>query len=707
MPSVQRARRYQRARRSRRRSDKSRKRSRRREKRRGGRWYAGRADLPPAPAATAAARVPALRAGGGRRGSGRLRAWAASRDRRRGSGPMARRRAPPALSGRERGRGARRHRAWGAGGGAARGSARARARHDRRPRGPGRRERTPTRGGRAHFVGLPRGEAWVLADAPGRARGSTRWRRAADRARSRSTWRRAHARGRGAGRGRRAACPAPSSRSSAPARSAAGRGARRRGRPRPRRAARRRSVARDRARPRLRRGERAGGRDGETLALVLRKLGAIAAHVVGAGRERRPRSARVAVAGATLWPARVATADDHGDVRIGGLQAGTYALRATKGDARLRHRARRRARRGARTSRSCSSWRRGRFVGVRVTDGDAADAAPVAAARVTLAEGGLSPFPLEATTDRAGARAPRSHRARRRDALGVRADGFVAARRRPGRRPAAAPRRASSLVRSGVLTGRVVDARGYPIDGATIEIVGTDPAGQPIFDDPRRAVFQAAHFDAMLGGPAPLVPAGELGVVPGPVPPIPNALGLAALARTAAPGAARRCGAPSPGSRATTGPSAPRPPRRGACARSCSIPQYVEAQSDIVTLAPGRRGPRGRRHARGGTLEGRVARRARPAGRACARRGRRGHAGRSSARRGLGERRDVRVRRAARRGDPDGQRDRRRRRSRTRAWRSRSPKEDERSVVVTCRSRARRCRSPSSTSAAGRSTPRR
>ena len=43
--------------------------------------------------------------------------------------------------------------------------------------------------------------------------------------------------------------------------------------------------------------------------------------------------ARVAVAGATLWPARTATADDRGDVRIGSLEAGTYALRATKEEA--------------------------------------------------------------------------------------------------------------------------------------------------------------------------------------------------------------------------------------------------------------------------------------------------------------------------------------------------------------------------------------
>ena len=73
------------------------------------------------------------------------------------------------------------------------------------------------------------------------------------------------------------------------------------------------------------------GKEGEPLRLVLQKLGAILAHVLGVEASPAP-GARVAVAGATLWPARVATADAHGDVRIGGLAAGTYALRATKDD---------------------------------------------------------------------------------------------------------------------------------------------------------------------------------------------------------------------------------------------------------------------------------------------------------------------------------------------------------------------------------------
>src|ERR1019366_5351184 len=74
------------------------------------------------------------------------------------------------------------------------------------------------------------------------------------------------------------------------------------------------------------------GLEGAPLVLVLRKLGALAVHVIGEA-DAPAAGAHVAVAGATLWPARMATADAGGDVRIGGLEAGTYALRATRDDA--------------------------------------------------------------------------------------------------------------------------------------------------------------------------------------------------------------------------------------------------------------------------------------------------------------------------------------------------------------------------------------
>ncbi len=454
--------------------------------------------------------------------------------------------------------------------------------------------------GRAHFTGLPRGDAWILADATGRARGSTRLAIAAGARAVGIDLAAEHtlevvARDEVGVPVAGAELEVAASGDPLPIGARAG--------PDGRAVVGRLGVGPWQATARAAGFEDASGRgkEGETLVLVLRKLGAITAHVL-ADDASPAAGARVAVAGAMLWPARVATANAHGDVRIGGLQAGTYALRATKDDTVSAIEFDVAVGRGD-EKQVVLRLARGRFVVALVTDGEAADAPPVPAARVTLAEGGLSPFPLEATTDREG-RARLGPIAPGGAALGARADGFVA-------RGAVAvgdpppPVTRVSLVRAGVLTGRVVDARGEPIDGATIALVGTDPAGQPIFDDPRRAGFQAAHFDAMLTGPAPLVPAGELGVIAGPVPPIPNAPGAAAFAQRSLPAS----GGEPTGDPWVTRPdgtfrAAPASP--GRVRAIVRHPQYVEAESDSVTLAPG-----GEAHVdvvmrEGGSLEGRV-----------------------------------------------------------------------------------------------------
>ncbi|HEX8795017.1 MAG TPA: carboxypeptidase regulatory-like domain-containing protein [Polyangiaceae bacterium] len=348
--------------------------------------------------------------------------------------------------------------------------------------------------------------------------------------------------------------------------------------------------------------------DGETARVVLRKLGAIVVHVVDEG-DAPVAGARVETAGATLWPARSATADAQGNVRIGALVAGSYALRATAGDRVSPIELGVLLARGEEKS-VVLHVAPGRFVAVRVTDGEGDDADPVRSASVTLAEGGLSPFPLEATTDAKG-RARLGPIAPGSATLGVRAEGFVT---RGGVAVADPPPPETRvvLVRAGTLTGHVVDARGYPVDGATIEIVGTDPSGAPIVDDPRRASFQAAHFDAMLSGPAPLQPMGELGVVPGPVPPIPHEAsgsGLQASAGSAAFAAVRSLkpeASIEPWVTDARGEFRASPASPGRIRAIVHHPQYVEAQSDLVTLAPG-----GEAHVEvvmheGGSLEGTV-----------------------------------------------------------------------------------------------------
>jgi protocatechuate 3,4-dioxygenase beta subunit len=339
-------------------------------------------------------------------------------------------------------------------------------------------------------------------------------------------------------------------------------------------------------------------RDGETVALVLRKLGAFAVHVVDPD-DRPAAGARVAVAGAALWPPRMAATDDHGDVRIGGLMAGTYALRATRESMASPIELGIGLARGEEKPLTLKLGR-GHFVVVRVTDGEGEDADPIPGARLTLAEGGLSPFPLEATSDAKG-RARLGPVSAGGATLSGRADGFVSRGTVSVPDPPPAETRLV-LVRAGALTGRVVDARGYPVDGATVEVAGTDPTGQPIFDDPRRANFRAAHFDAMLSGPAPFLSAGELGVVPGPVPPIPHAGML--LPADVGPLASRGPIEVEPWVTRSDGTFRAAPVTPGRVRAIVRHPQFVEAESAAVTLAPG-----GEAHVdivmhEGGSLEG-------------------------------------------------------------------------------------------------------
>lgn len=341
-------------------------------------------------------------------------------------------------------------------------------------------------------------------------------------------------------------------------------------------------------------------RDGDVVQLTLRRLGAIDVRVRTDG-DQAAAKARVTVAGATLWPPRAAETDSEGHVRIAGLPVGAYALRATKEtyaspiefDVSL----------GRGEDKSVQlRLGPGRFVGVRVTDGTGEDAHPIASARVNVAEGGVSPFPIEATTDahgwaRLGPIAPGTA------TIGAQAEGFVTRGAVVVGDPPPVETRLV-LVRAGVLSGRVIDVRGNAVAGATIELVGTDVNGGPISDDPRRASFQASHFASMLEGPAPFLAAGELGVVPGPVPPVPLAIaaGMMVVARDslestsdAQPWVTRKDG---------TFRATPASPGR---VRAIVIhPEFVESQSDMVALAPGGETQVEVVMREGGVLEGRV-----------------------------------------------------------------------------------------------------
>ena len=352
-------------------------------------------------------------------------------------------------------------------------------------------------------------------------------------------------------------------------------------------------------------------RAGERVRLTLRKLGTLLVEVLDAhGVEAL--GAHVRIAGSSLWPPRVTELTTPGGARVSSLPPGSYALEAWNDSFASVTELGVVLGRGEEKT-VVLHLTPGSFVDVRVTDGTAADAAPVRGARVTVVEAGVSPFPREAISDGAG-RAHVGPFARGDFRVSAEAEGFV---------PASVLRAGTdtgdsriSLLRGGEIGGLVVDTRGAPIAGATLEVIGTDVTGAPIDEDPQRERFRRSSFDATLTGPVPLVAAGELGVMPGPVPPIPHLSGAAMSAPSSPllPPALTASSGPPREPWVSRGDGtfrvAPIPPGRvRVLARH---PQYVEGTSEIVLLEPGA-GSHGSSApevtlvlSSGGALEGRV-----------------------------------------------------------------------------------------------------
>jgi protocatechuate 3,4-dioxygenase beta subunit len=325
----------------------------------------------------------------------------------------------------------------------------------------------------------------------------------------------------------------------------------------------------------------------ERLVIALGKQGALVVEV--AAEDGSPVSgARVLVASSALGTTRVADVSADGTVRISGLPRGSYSLRATH---------------GTKVSAielgvviETSEERRVRLVlgnGATITVHvvDAALDEDVPSAKVALVEAGLSPFPIEAVTDKRG-RAILGPFAPGAATLTARADGFVP--------KAVAVERASevkvALSRGAILVGRITDGRGYAVDGATIHVVGTDLEGMPIDEDPSRWSFREAHFESALRGPTPLVPAGELGVVPGPVPAIPHG-----DRREGGPQSREEAWVSGRDGRYRATPITP-----GRIRAIVRHPQYVEAMSEVVLASASRETTLDVVLLRGGILEGRV-----------------------------------------------------------------------------------------------------
>lgn len=229
--------------------------------------------------------------------------------------------------------------------------------------------------------------------------------------------------------------------------------------------------------------------------------------------------AEVQLSGARLWPTRRVSTNAEGQVVISGLAAGTYEAFAQQGSRvsdvlygiELGY--------GSEPVHTVELvLRPGRFLSVEVVD---VEGKGIADADLLLTEAGVAAFPRAARSDahgRARLGPLRWHQAH----LAVRADGFVPRSLWVGSEAldSAEPLRVE-LIRGGTIVGRVVDERGFPVEGVALEVIGTDLYGMPVALTPDTSSVRKAHFSEVLKGPAPLIPAGELGVMPGPVPPIP------------------------------------------------------------------------------------------------------------------------------------------------------------------------------------------
>lgn len=337
--------------------------------------------------------------------------------------------------------------------------------------------------------------------------------------------------------------------------------------------------------------------------IALRRLGSILVHVKLP--DGKPAAhATVEIGGATLWPARSTAADAEGNCKIGGLLAGSYDLRANK-EQLVSHVLMGLLLDRGQDQEVTLTLEPGRFVTALVTDGAGPNPHLVPNADVVLAEEGLSTFPLRGRSGNDGkvTLGPISNGAA---TLSGRAPEFI------GSAIVAVPDVLTepvrlALLRGGTLVGEVSDARGFPIDGASVEIVGTDGSGLPISETPQLLRFRRSHFSWALAGPPAMIAAGELGVMPGPIPPIPGsnaALSAAALDSSTQPLDADEELAPWITSSAGRFRATPVTP--GLVRALVRHPDFVEAVSSAVTLTPGGEASVKVTLLHGGSLEGRL-----------------------------------------------------------------------------------------------------
>lgn len=257
------------------------------------------------------------------------------------------------------------------------------------------------------------------------------------------------------------------------------------------------------------------------LVVQLRPASTLNVTVLDAGKP--VADAEVVIAGVNLWPTRTVVTGPRGRIEISGLKPGRYFLYATHGEkiSPIKRDVEVHPKSGAVPVELTLGP--GVFVEALVISDD--DEAPIFNAQVTWSSSGLGQFSYHELTQKSGV-ARIGPLVERGGFLTVRAIGYVAAMVPVESPVAGGPSwQVVRLKKAASISGRVVDGAGFPVAGATLEAVGTSTEGLPISVTYRSEAIADAHFDwASEWDSSPsnvLIPVGELGVMLGPVPPIP------------------------------------------------------------------------------------------------------------------------------------------------------------------------------------------